>query len=282
MRPVLITGANGTLGQALAIVCAERGLDHLATSRAELDIVSEAAVAAALDAHQPWLLANAAGFVRVDEAEANREHCYSQNVRGPEVLARACAARGVQLVTFSSDLVFDGSKATPYLEHDAPRPLGVYGQSKHEAERRVLAACPEALVIRTSSFFGPWDRANFVSLALRTLADGQPFPAASDVTISPTYVPDLVHACLDLAIDRQRGLWHLTSGTSLTWAELARKAAALAGLPVAGVRPVSGRELAWRAARPRMSALGSVHGALLPSLDDALARHERSRPRELP
>jgi dTDP-4-dehydrorhamnose reductase len=277
MQPLLITGATGTLGRAFASAAADRGLSHHATSRGELDITSEDAVAAALHAHRPWLLVNAAGFVRVDDAEANRAQCFRDNVRGPEVLARACACRGVQLITFSSDLVFDGAKASPYLEHDVPRPLGVYGHSKHDAERRVLANCPDALVVRTSSFFGPEESDGFVALALRTLAEGRPFRAAGDVTMTPTYVPDLVHACLGLAVDGARGLWHLTNGGALTWAELARRAAVLAGLPSTGVVPVDASELAWRAARPRSSALGSVHGALLPSLDDALARHERAR-----
>jgi dTDP-4-dehydrorhamnose reductase len=281
MRPVLITGA-GTLGRAFALAATDRGLSPQVTSRRELDITSEAAVAAALDGHRPWLVVNAAGYVRVDEAESHRAQCDHANVRGPEVLARACASHGVPLMTFSSDLVFDGAQATPYLEDDVPRPLGVYGQSKLDAERLVLAACPAALVVRTSSFFDPSDGASFVAEALRTLAMGRPFAAAGDVIMTPTYVPDLVQACLDLAVDGARGLWHLSNGGALTWAELARKAADLAGIPSRGVLAVSRHELPWRAVRPPFSALGSVHGALLPSLDDALLRHEQSRHRSDP
>jgi dTDP-4-dehydrorhamnose reductase len=277
MQPVLITGGSGTLGRAFASAAIGRGLSHLVTSHRELEITSEVAVAAALDAQRPWLVVNAAGFVRVDDAEAEREKCFQDNVRGPEVLARACAARGLQLITFSSDLVFDGARTAHYLEDDAPRALGVYGQSKVEAERLVLAACPAALVVRTSSFFDPSDGGSFVAQALRALAQGRPFAAAGDVTMTATYVPDLVQACLDLAVDGARGLWHLTNGGALTWAELARKAAVLAGLPPLGVLAVSHSELPWRATRPPFSALSSLHGALLPPLDDALLRHELSR-----
>lgn len=282
MRPVLITGGAGTLGRAFAIAATERGLAHQVTSHGALEITSEVAVAAALDGLRPWLVVNAAGFVRVDAAEAEPAKCHRDNVRGPEVLARACAARGLQLITFSSDLVFDGAQTTPYLEDDAPGPLGVYGQSKVEAERLVLAACPAALVVRTSSFFDPSDGASFVAQALRTLAQGRPFAAAGDVTMTPTYVPDLVQACLDLAVDGARGLWHLTNGGALTWAELARKAAELAGFPSRGVVAVGCHQLRWRAVRPPFSALGSMHGALLPPLDDALLRHERDRSRSEP
>jgi dTDP-4-dehydrorhamnose reductase len=282
MRPVLITGGAGTLGRAFALAATERGLAHQVTSHRELDITSEVAVAAMLNAQRPWLVVNAAGYVRVDDAEADRARCDLDNVQGAEVLAGACARRDVQLITFSSDLVFDGARTTPYLEDDAPGPLGVYGQSKYQAERLVLAACPGALVIRTSSFFDPSDAGSFVAVALRTLAQGLPFAAADDVTMTPTYVPDLVQASLDLAVDGVRGLWHLTNGGALTWAELARKAAELANIPSRGLVAVNQTELPWRAVRPRFSALGSVHGALLPPLDDALLRHERSRRRSDP
>jgi dTDP-4-dehydrorhamnose reductase len=91
-------------------------------------------------------------------------------------------------------------------------PLNAYGRSKAEAERRVLDSDPQALVVRTSAFFGPWDEHNFVTQALAALGEGRPFAAAGDMTVSPTYVPDLVNACLDLLIDKECGIWHLTNG----------------------------------------------------------------------
>src|SRR5919202_1239038 len=128
------------------------------------------------------------------------------NRDGAEMLASACADRGLPLVTFSSDLVFDGRRSTPYTEEDAPRPLNVYGRSKAEAERLVLAAHPGALVVRTSAFFGPWDDHNFVTLALRELAEGRRVEAPHDQVVSPTYVPHLVDATLDLLIDGEHGI----------------------------------------------------------------------------
>ena len=98
-----------------------------------------------------------------------------ENALGPAILATVCAARGIQLLTFSSDLVFDGARQSPYLESDPIRPLNNYGRSKAEAERRVLDTCPEALMVRTSAFFGPWDNYNFVTLALSALTKGQRF-----------------------------------------------------------------------------------------------------------
>jgi dTDP-4-dehydrorhamnose reductase len=205
---------------------------------------------------------NAAGYVRVDEAEREPELCRRENARAAAVLARACAADGIPLVTFSSDLVFDGRKGTPYVESDETRPLSVYGRSKAEAEDLVLAAHPEALVVRTSAFFGPWDAYNFVTLALR----GAIVTAADDVRVSPTYVPDLVNAALDLLIDGEHGIWHLANDDEVSWAELAARAGAR-------VEPVAASTLEWIAPRPPMSALSSERGKLLPPLDDALARY---------
>src|ERR1051325_5249871 len=195
-----------------------------------MESADSSSVASALDEATPWAVVNAAGYVRVDDAEADGERCMRENAEGPSVLADACAARGVSLVTFSSDLVFDGESRRPYVESDTVSPLNVYGRSKAEAEARVSAAHPSALVVRTSAFFGPRDEYNFVTLALRSLARGRAFAAASDCVISPTYVPDLVDASLDLLIDGERGVWHLSNRGALSWAELARLARRLAGV----------------------------------------------------
>jgi dTDP-4-dehydrorhamnose reductase len=207
-RPVLVTGARGTLARALARACAERGLSCVALERAELDAADAASVERAMHAHRPWAVINAAGYVRVDDAEREREACWRENVVAPETLARACAAHGARLVTYSTDLVFDGAlerERRAYAEHDAVAPLNVYGASKAEAETRVQAILPDALVLRTSAFFGPWDEWNFLTIALRELSAGRSFSALADVTVSPTYVPDLAHATLDLLVDGATG-----------------------------------------------------------------------------
>jgi len=281
MQPVLITGGRGMLGRAFARLCGERYLAFEVATRAELDIADPAAVSATIARIEPWLVINAAGYVAVDAAEYDVERCQRDNAVGAQTLARACARHGVGLVTFSSDLVFDGVKRAPYDEADAPAPLSVYGRSKHDAEARVLDANPDALVVRTSACFGPWDDHNFVTRVLRELAVGRAVRAAADVTVSPTYVPDLVHACLDLAIDRERGLWHLANTGATTWAGLARDAATLAGFPGERVVAVPASALPWRARRPAFSALGSARGGLLPPWNDALRRYHEARLEEV-
>jgi dTDP-4-dehydrorhamnose reductase len=271
-RPLLITGATGTLGQAFARFCRLRGLPFRLLSRADMDIADPPQVGAMLDEWQPWALVNTAGFVRVDEAEHDPLQ-RRENVLGPITLARECRQRGIRLATFSSDLVFDGAKSSPYVESDPAAPLNAYGRAKLEAEQRIVHYAPDALVVRTAAFFGPWDGFNFVALALEALRRGERWRAVHDQCVSPTYVPDLVQATLDLLIDGEHGVWHLSNRGAVTWARLAQMAAEAARLDTRLVEATPGRSFGQRAARPRYSALGSERGALMPTLEHALGRY---------
>ena len=272
-QPLLITGATGTLGQAFRRVCRIRGLAVVTLDRAALDIAEAASISQALRQYQPWAIVNAAGYVRVDAAETDAARCQRENTTGPRLLAEACAAHGLPLLTFSSDLVFDGNQATPYLETDPARPLNEYGRSKLLAEEAVLTRLPSALVVRTSAFFSAWDEHNFVHHALTAARRGEPFAAADDLFITPTYVPDLVNTALDLLLDGASGRWHLANQGTYSWAELARLALRVAGLDEALVQPRPAASFGWAAARPRYSALGSLHGPLLPDVESGLRRH---------
>lgn len=273
MAPILITGATGTLGRAFARLCEKRNIAYRLVSRQEMDIADPASVEEAIARFQPWAIINASGYVRVDDAERESERCFRENTKGPATLAAACAHHNIQLLTFSSDLVFDGGRDTPYVESDAVRPINIYGRSKADAEREVLDRHPGALVVRTSSFFGPWDQFNFVTIALRTLGEGKPFTAPKDITVSPTYVPDLVNTSLDLLIDRESGIWHLTNGQPITWSEFALKAAELGGVDASRLEPRAARECNFIAPRPAFSPLHSERAILLPKLDNALERY---------
>jgi dTDP-4-dehydrorhamnose reductase len=261
-RKLLVTGATGTLGQAFARTCEERALPFCLTSRAELDICDEASIAAGLERHRPWAVINTAGFVRTADAERERDACFAWNAGGAEKLARACAAARIPLVTFSSDLVFDGARG-PYSEEDAPAPLCTYGASKAAAEAHVLAAHPRALVIRTAAFFGPWDRHNFAWHALAAFRRGEHVRACPRSFVSPTYVPDLCHAALDLLIDAEAGLWHLANQGALSWHAFAAAVAQGAGFDPKLVVPEP-------APKARNTALVSRRGALLRPFGEAL------------
>ena len=264
-RTILITGATGTLGQAFARICAHRGLPHVCTTRAELDITDAGSIAAALDRHRPWAVINAAGFVRTWDADANATECWRANAEGPALLAAACRGFGIPLVTFSSDRVFDGLLGRPYVEVDVPTPVCTYGRSKADGEARLKKDSNDVLIIRTSAFFGPWDRYNFLFRTIDRLKTGGELVASDRQVVSPTYVPDLVHASLDLLLDGVTGVWHLTNQGAVSWYDLAREIARLAKLPPDRVRIAT-------EGTPTDTSLSSKRGLLLGSLDSVLEK----------
>jgi dTDP-4-dehydrorhamnose reductase len=279
--PILIIGATGTLGRAFQRICAARGLPAQLVGRQDADIADAVSVEAIIRRIEPWAVINAAGYVRVDDAERDPDACRRANVTGPVTLAAACRRRRLPLVTFSSDLVFDGRAGRPYTERDTPNPLNVYGASKAEAERRVLELMPEALVVRTSAFFGPWDDRNFLARVIQTLDAGRALVAAADSVVSPTYVPHLVDATLDLLIDGERGIWHLANRGETTWCEFARAAARACNRSIDLIQPVPTTEGWSPAPRPAYSALSSSRGWVMPSLREGLVAWFDARDTEL-
>ena len=261
-RKLLITGATGTLGQAFARACEERALPYTLTKRGELDICDPASIHAAMKENEPWAVINTAGFVRVADAEQEREACFAWNADGAENLARACASAGIPLVSFSSDLVFDGLLGRSYVEADPVSPSNVYGASKADAERRVMAAHDGALMVRTSAFFGPWDRYNCAWGVLGALAEGRPLRASRTEIVSPTYVPDLCHASLDLLVDGEAGLWHLANVGRMSWYDFAVRVAEEAGFDARLIEAEDGPQTDHSIASSRGAMLRPIDGAI--------------------
>ncbi len=274
-RPIVVIGARGTLGSAIGVQVAVRGLDAHLLSRADLDLGNPLAVASVLGRLQPWAVVNAAGYVNVRTAEVEREACFRLNADGPAILAAECARLGVALVTFSSDLVFDGTSRRPYVEDDPVGPTTVYGASKVEAERRIAQVMPSALIVRTSAFFGPWDAHNLLTCALDELGKGGEYTVPAAV-VSPTYVPDLANAALDLLIDAEHGIWHIANPGAVSWLDFIRRGAELSGVDSGRLREASAGDDNESPAVP-FTALGSIRGVILPSLEDGLARYTEHR-----
>jgi dTDP-4-dehydrorhamnose reductase len=275
--PLLITGKTGTLGQAFMKICDRRSIPYIALTRQDLDITREDQIEDFIDRYKPWAIINTAGYVRVDDAEANKDECFAINSVAPSLLANACKRHGLQFMTFSSDLVFDGNKKTPYHEGDNVNPLNIYGASKAAGEEKVQTIYGAALVIRTSAFFGPWDKYNFVYSVLGSLKSNEPYYIPQGVMISPTYVPDLADASLDLFIDEEKGIWHLSNEGMLTWSDFAMNIAERGGLTKNKLISRPMEEMGWKAKRPAYSVLQSEKGIKLPQLENALDRyfHER-------
>ncbi len=269
-RPLVIAGKTGTLGNAFAKICQERNIKYVLTGRDQLDITNEKNISDFLHEQNPWAVINAAGFVKVDEAEENQKQCFEVNTIGAHLLAKACKQKNISFVSYSSDLVFDGTKIDSYCETDSVAPLNVYGASKAMAEKKILEENRSALVIRTSAFFGPWDTYNFVYSVLHSLSRNERMFAADDLIISPTYLPHLVTATLELLFDNESGIWHLANAGKLSWKQFAITIAEKAGFSRRLVAGIQNSKLNLKAHRPKNSALKSQRGNLMPSLDQAI------------
>jgi dTDP-4-dehydrorhamnose reductase len=278
LSPLLIIGKTGTLGKALEKSCQLRSIYYVSLGRQDIDILDEESIRQAVEKYKPWAIVNATGFVKVDEAEDKQKECYDVNALAPSLIARVAKLYGLQLISFSTDLVFNGAKASPYHEDDLVLPLNVYGETKAKGEGLILAANENALLIRTSAFFGPWDKYNFVYSVLEALKTGEQIDMVDDVVISPTYVPDLCNAALDLLIDEEKGIWHVSNSGTTTWAAFGGIIASKAGYRSKKLikkqlisKPLA--EMSWKAKRPLYSVLESGKGIKLPDLDHALDRY---------
>ncbi|MEO7315259.1 MAG: family 1 glycosylhydrolase, partial [Ginsengibacter sp.] len=148
-HPLLIFGCEGTLGKVFIQSCLKRSICYKGLNRQEADITDISQIKSAIHKYRPWAIINASGYVCVDGAEKDVEKCFRLNTYAPGELATLCNKYGIQLMNFSTDLVFDGKKAKPYEENDLVKPLNIYGSSKAEGERMVMSNFKDSLIIRT-------------------------------------------------------------------------------------------------------------------------------------
>jgi len=261
---VLLSGASGMLGRDLMHAGARAGHELVGFSHEELDITDEAAVTGAFARLRPDAAVNCAAWTDVDGAERAPEQAHAVNGGGAGNVARAAAAAGVPCVHVSTDYVFSGQpprdragNIRPYVESDAPGPRSVYGASKLEGERQVLAASPRHAVVRSSWLFGT-DGPNFVATMLRLAEEGAG-PAASvrvvtDQVGSPTWTGHLAPALIGVLERELAGLLHLAGGGHVSWNALAKEIFRQAAIDCA-VEAVTSAEMARPAPRPAWSAL---------------------------
>ncbi len=250
---IVITGPTGQLGTAFGRLLGDREVRIL--SEDELDFQNLDAIPPALAAIGPSIVINCAAYTAVDAAEEDEETARIVNATAVGVLAKASADLGARFVTFSTDYVFDGTKAGGYVESDATHPMSAYGRTKLEGEQLAVANHPEALIVRTSWLLSG-THPNFASTMIKLIGKG-PVKVVDDQRGRPTLADDLARVTLD-AIDRKAsGVVHLANEGVTTWFGLAREIAAIAGLDPERVTPCTTAEFPRPAPRPADSVLDS-------------------------
>ncbi len=251
---IVLGGATGLLGQALKSALMERDWKVITPTRQDLDLFDLQAVEDCIRTNKADVLFNTVAYTKVDQAEDEPAEANCLNRQLPLILGKAAANTGVYLVHYSTDFVFSGKKTTPYTTEDCTEPKSVYGKTKLQGEKELLALnLPRLLIIRTSWLFGPC-KTNFVSRILE-LAETRPeLGIVHDQVGSPSYTPDLAANSIALVEKEATGIYHLANSGQASWCELATEAVQCADLECR-VKPITSSEYPQKACRPAFSVL---------------------------
>lgn len=258
---ILVLGRQGQVAQSLLErAAAVPGITVTALGRPEVDIAQPASVMDAVATARPDIVVNAAAYTAVDKAETDADAAFAVNCEGAGAAAAATARLGLPFIHLSTDYVYPGDKATPYVEEDETGPLGVYGRSKLAGELRVREAHPSALILRTSWVYSPFGT-NFVKTMLRLGAQRPELGVVDDQTGNPTSALDLASAILRIAPDlTEGGTYHLCGTGSVTWCGFARQIFAVSranGGPAPEVKAITTSDYPTPARRPANSQLST-------------------------
>jgi dTDP-4-dehydrorhamnose reductase len=272
---VTLFGASGLLGQDLV---PQLGGEQLtAPSSKAADLTDHPRVRDLIRESRPeWIILSAA-YTDVDGCESNRELAFAVNCEGAVNVARAAREVGSRLLFVSTDYVFDGSKCSPYEIADARNPASVYGESKAQAEERLIEILPNVCIARTSWLFGHGGKC-FPATILKLASTRPEISVVNDQRGSPTFTRDLAGALVQLCRSSAQGIVHVTNSGNCTWYDFATEIVRESGLPTK-VKPVTTAEFPRPARRPAYSVLspGSLHAyhIRLPEWQDAFRRYLR-------
>ena len=266
MRKVLLTGANGLLGQKLVYAFKSRNdiellatgigqnrlIDQVNYSYQSLDITNETEVNQTIKQFSPHVIINCAAMTNVDACELNQKQCWDVNVNGVKHLANAVAKLGTHFIHLSTDFVFDGEDG-PYNENDIPNPLHYYAKSKLESEKIVIGNCVNWSIARTIIIYGITDnmsRSNLVLWAKGEIEKGNTINVVNDQFRSPTLAEDLAKGCISIMDKNAFGLFHLSGPKSYSILEMVYMVADFYNLDKSLINPVSSKSLNQPAKRP--------------------------------
>jgi dTDP-4-dehydrorhamnose reductase len=257
---VLLTGRNGQVGWELARLLPTLG-ELVSTGREELDLADDDSIRRVVREAKPQLIVNAAAHTAVDKAESEPELAMRINGTAPGVLAEEAKRLGAMLVHYSTDYVFDGTKAGAYVEDDAPSPLSVYGRTKLAGERAIVSSGCRHLILRTSWVYGPRGKNFFLTIAAKARA-GERLRVVEDQRGVPTTSRFLAEKTLALLAKDAHGLLHLVPAGETTWHEFAREIVRLTGSQ-SEVQPIKSGEFPVAARRPANSVLDNRKASVL-------------------
>jgi dTDP-4-dehydrorhamnose reductase len=249
---ILITGSDGLVGTN--IIPLLRGyFDVIPAVEADWDICDRSRGLEMIEGTRPDVLLNLAALTNVDGCEDQPDLAFRVNGEGPAVLADICSGKGVKLVHFSTDYVFDGMKTAPYVEEDRTGPISVYGKSKLMGEQAVTARGPGNLVVRTEWIYGKGG-ISFVEKIMKIGKEIGEVAVVNDQTGSPTYARDLAFPLAALLRGNRSGIYHVTNSGSCSWFEFAKTIFSILDMRIV-CKPITTNQSQRKAPRPSNSVM---------------------------
>ncbi|MBQ7742545.1 MAG: dTDP-4-dehydrorhamnose reductase [Bacteroidaceae bacterium] len=274
---ILVTGANGQLGTEIRNIAGlYEECEFVFTDVEELDITDGTAVRAAVNGNAIDLVINCAAYTAVDRAETDEPRARVLNGEAPVLLAKAVADRGGEIIQISTDYVFGGQSCTPYTEEMPTGPQSVYGLTKLNGEKGVMAANPRHVIVRTAWLYSPYGN-NFVKTMLRLGRERDKLGVVYDQVGSPTYAADLAKAVLQIATAKEKtyGIFHYSNEGAVSWYDFTKAIHRMVGITECDVQPILTKEYPTPAKRPAYSVFSKakikrVYGVSVPYWEDSL------------
>ena len=249
---VLVTGAEGMLGQDLCQILENEGYQVVETNINTLDITDELAVMRVLTEESPDFVIHCAAYTNVDKAEEDLENAAKVNAKGTENLAKACAKLNITILYISTDYVFDGTKTEPYTPDDKPNPINNYGLTKFQGEEAIRKYCSKYYIARTSWLYGHHGR-NFVETMI-SLKDKEVLKVVDDQRGCPTWTVELSNGIVKLLAGTDYGTYHVCGSGETTWYGFAKEIFTQLGLDV-NLQSCTTAEFPRPAKRPAYSVM---------------------------
>ncbi len=276
MKRILITGANGQLGQSIAEISKNyKEIECFFVTRNELDITNEDLVSHYFDDKSFDFVINCAAYTAVDKAEDDQENAFLVNAKATEFLAKISNAKNIPFIHVSTDYVFDGTESVPRLETDQTNPIGVYGQTKLDGENLALGNNPKTIILRTAWVYSRFGN-NFVKTMLRLFNDKDSISVVADQIGSPTNAIDLANAILEILSKDELvyGIYNYSNEGECSWFEFAQKIKEFSGSSIE-INPVPTSAYPTKAKRPAYSLLDKskikeVYQLEIPAWEDSL------------